>query len=246
MDIKTIFLTSKGLQNINGINSDDDFTFIYGEKSFNMKINFAEFISPRISRLRSIDPTINSINFNFPFTELQDIFTEDTISILTRLSKGFPIDINQSQSFKLQLISVLLSNEELFNTIHESFHNSIDESNLYLYINHLKLINHFSDQSLFYSYSNIIEYLSSNFYSINKETLLALPKQILYLIISNNKLKLESEDQLYDFIHKIFNQDSDSSTNENERFDNIDIVSFYEKIIFIALSYDRIAKLLEI
>lgn len=203
METKTITLSSAGLQNINNVNSDDDFVFLIGETAIRMKISNAEFISPKISKIRLSDPTTFHYRFNYPITELRKVFTEDIIDLFHLISKGFPIEINEVQSFQMQILSVLLSNDELFLKISEAFKNSINENSLDLYLNHLRLIFKFSPQSSLYANSEIINYISSHFHSIDKAKLLSLPVDILEKIILNENLKLQNEDQLVDFIDEI-------------------------------------------
>lgn len=231
METKTITLSSAGFQNINNVNSDDDFVFIIGETAIRMKISNAEFISPKISKIRLSDPTTFHYRFNYPITELRTVFTEDIIDLFQLISKGFPIEINEVQSFQMQILSVLLSNDELFLKISEAFKNSINENTLDLYLNHLRLIFKFSPQSSLYANSEIINYISSHFHSIDKAKLLSLPVDILEKIILNENLKLQNEDQLVDFIDEI-------ETTEKT------ICVFYEKSDMKALSKNRLERTL--
>lgn len=76
---------------------------------------------------------------------------------------------------------------------------------------HLLMHYYQSSQSMqYYNYNNIIDYIAANFHRIEKSKLLPLPKSILFLIISNNKLKLYNENSFFDFIQQIF------KTDENE------------------------------
>lgn len=66
---------------------------------------------------------------------------------------------------------------------------------------------------------SLLRQISQNFYLIDQNKLVSLPKSILHTIISNEKLKLNSEDSLFEFINKIFEND-----NPN------DAIPFYELI----------------
>ena len=92
MSTKSIIITSSGLKNINLIKfqEDDDINLIFGNKNFQMKRIFAEFISPAISRFFQSDPTVDTIKFDDIFSSkkddfykfTKDIFIEDTISLI--------------------------------------------------------------------------------------------------------------------------------------------------------------------
>lgn len=64
--------------------------------------------------------------------------------------------------------------------------------------------------------------------------LIKLLKLIIYSIISNKHLKIESEDSLFDIIQNKFTNQSENSE------DCIDIISFYEEIDFSGLSFAQI------
>ena len=146
MSSKSIILSSAGLKNIilNDFNSESQFIFIFGEFELKMNTIFAEFVSPKVSHLRYADSTINSIQFDktYPNFEIsttnyaqsyRELFTEDIISIVYQISCGYSVEINQEQSFRLQLISILLENEELYDKINEIYPIDISETNINLY-----------------------------------------------------------------------------------------------------------------
>lgn len=232
--MKTIAISAKGIQNLNNFpNFDNDFTFYFSSiNSFKMKILNSEFISPKVSQLRQTDPTIQEIHFDYNSNNLQEYFSSDIISFLKNLSIGNSIDIDQSQGFKLLIISILLENPELFKVISDAFQIEINDSNLDQYIHLLIHLYQFSQSMQYYNYNNIIDYISANFHRIDKSKLLPLPKSILFLIISNNKLKLYNEDSLFDFIQQIFETDeNDSELNKN---------NFLEKVNFLRLSQEKL------
>ena len=152
--------------------------------------------------------------------------------MLHTLSIGDSIDIDQSQGFKLLIISILLENPELFKVISDSFQMEINDNNLDHYIQLLMHLYQFSPSTQYYNYNNIIDYISGNFHLIDKSKLLPLPKSILFLIISNDKLKLYNEDSLFDFVQQIFETDENDS-----EFDKND---FLEKINFLRLSKEKL------
>ena len=55
VDVK---LSSRGLNNITAVLDDSDFEFIVGGKRYKYNSFVAEFLSPKISRLRKSDPSV--------------------------------------------------------------------------------------------------------------------------------------------------------------------------------------------
>ena len=66
MEKKEFKISAEGLKNIVFNNScgDDDFVFIIGKHEIRMKKIFADFISPRISQIHQVDPTVDSFFIN--------------------------------------------------------------------------------------------------------------------------------------------------------------------------------------
>lgn len=242
MNYKRIILSSSGLKNIvlNTGLTKDEFKFIFNDRSFSMKSIYAEFLSPAVCRLHQADPTINSIQYDNYFNEFstlkfEDIFNDEIISLLHQISSGFSIEINEDQGFLLQIVSILMENEELFEKINENFQFNIQETNIDKYLENLNFFYSFTRKSKHFNYSKIIDNVASHFYSIHFEKLTKLPKSILYSIISNPHFKIESEDWLFDLINTIF-KDGKNEDDENE---NYSIIEFYEKVEFSGLSENK-------
>lgn len=92
---------------------------------------FAEFISPLVSHLHHSDPTINSIHFSYPsksyFSSIEEILTKENIEILQLISRGTEITINSKQVHKIQQISILLCNDDLFESLQKLYPESNKE-----------------------------------------------------------------------------------------------------------------------
>ncbi|KAK8891019.1 hypothetical protein M9Y10_028222 [Tritrichomonas musculus] len=237
-----MLISSSGLKNVI-INSgkENDFTFIYGDHEIRMNKFFAEFISPNVSRLRHSDPTANSIRIDniikdlsyFNFQSYDDLFTTDSISLLHQISSGHSIELNEDQSIKLRLISILLGNDELFAKINELFPLKINDSNIDQYLVNLPNLEYLSQISTEFSYSDLIDFISSHFFSIDQSKLIKMPKSILFSIISNKKLRITSEDSLLDFITEIFkNDENDEQFNINQFYEAIEINGLSENKLF--------------
>ncbi|KAK8876532.1 hypothetical protein M9Y10_006749 [Tritrichomonas musculus] len=258
MSGNSIKLSSDGIKNIvpNACQEDNEFRFIFGQKVIKMNPIYADFVSPAASKLHTSDPTISSIYFkdckfgkSKSQFQIEQIMSEDMVSLLKQISFGLPIQMNEEQTFKMRIISVLLQNNELFTMINENLKNEINETNLDFYLQDLLFYYEQNRTQLHsYNYQNIIDYIASNFHSIEQEKLLQLPKPILYSIITNKNLQLENEDSLLTFIQKIFINDEEEAEDEKENQDseeNINITSFYEAIDFLSLSESKFQEFVE-
>lgn len=165
-------------------------------KQIKMNTFFAEFISPAVSHLHKADPTINSINFelflkNSHDNNISSIFSDDIISILVQLSRGFSISINENQSNKLLLASIILGNGELFNKIWDIYPIDQNESQIDFYLQLLQF-SHDIDANLGsysqFNYNNIIDFLSKSFDLIDKQKIFSLHKSVIYSILLNLKM----------------------------------------------------------
>ncbi|KAK8845251.1 hypothetical protein M9Y10_021444 [Tritrichomonas musculus] len=232
MSTKTIILSSSGLKNLIRKSFDDEvFCFIFGEKEIIVNNIFAEFISPSVSQLHISDPTISSIKFDNFFNI--DI-TEDIILLFKQVSSGFSIELNEEQSYKMKILSIYINNEELYGKIEEHYPSSMTKDNIN---QNLQILPNFHSISFSSMKSKIIENISSNFCSIDQNKLLRLPKSVLYSILSNDHLKIQNEDSLFDFIKEIF-------LNDAEYSDELNIASFYELIEFANLSEKKFSEFL--
>lgn len=240
--MKSIFLSSSGLKNVVSRQSkEDDFVFLIGSKEIHMNRFFAEFISPSVSHLNHSDPTNNVIHFDND--KYQDIFTQDMVDIIQQISHGYSIELKEDQIHKMRIISIIFDNQELFNKINELYSIDIKENDATQLLTVLQNFQYFSPISSSFNYTGLVEFISSHFFSFDKNGLLKLPMNILYSILSSSHLKIENEDSLLDFIHQIFSNDNSNQKLINS--DNIEITAFYEVIEFNNLSEDKFREFLD-
>lgn len=71
MNKTSTILSASGLKNVH-INheTEEDFIFIFGKEELKMNNIYAEFISPRVSHIHQIDPTITTINFSSSLNQI--------------------------------------------------------------------------------------------------------------------------------------------------------------------------------
>lgn len=194
MSSLSIILSSAGLKNVfPKQNMNEEFEFVFGDRKMKMNNIFADFLSPVVSKLHLSDPTANCIDFTKQINGLT--FTDEVFSLLQLLSKGELIEIKDEQIFQIQAISVLLGNEELFSLINDKIDN-INGSNIDQYLDNLKILYQISPLSNCFNYKSVINYIASHFYSIDENKIISLPLSIIYSIISNENLVIDSEDSL--------------------------------------------------
>ncbi|KAK8897927.1 hypothetical protein M9Y10_000160 [Tritrichomonas musculus] len=228
MSDNSIILSSSGLKNIfKTKNQEEEFEFIFGEHKLVLQRIFAEFLSPLVSRMHLSDPTINYIDYTDRLKDLN--ISKEVLSQVELLSEGERICITKEQIFQMQIISLLLGNDELFSLIEEQYEDEIDENNIDKYLSNLNFFYTFSPIHKYVKCKSIVDYISTHFYSIDENKLLSLHSDILYSIISNEKLVIESEDSLFEFIEKL----SKAKAKVKEA---LDVVRFYEEIEFTKLS----------
>lgn len=233
----TIILSSSGLKNLVIRNQDQESQFIFkiGNKNIRMHQLYAEFISPTVSHIHQCDPTINSISIDCPQND--EFFTDEIISQIQRLSSSYSIEIEQKDSPLFRNLSLFLGNEELHHAIDELFPIDFSKSTTEELINELKNYEKFNKNVNSTFYSSIVQFIAGKFETINKQELKKVSKSILYSILTSDKLKIENEDELKDFIDDIFSN-SDDENNE-------DIIYFYETLDFTKLSLQKISEILE-
>ena len=208
-------LTCFGLCCVNWDCSDTDFEFVAGDcKVCRVHSVFAEFLSPKVARLRRCD--VSCTHYTFENSELFDVFQSFVANLLSGQSfrvehSNFPALLRLAQELENSgLLSSLLG---MINT--ESF--SLHEAILLLQGGIV-----FSDEV-----ENLKDFIASHFYEIKKEILDDLSLETSQLLLSSPSLKIEDEDSLYDFVR--------SRCEKDLRF-----TSLFEFIYFEYLSIDRV------
>jgi hypothetical protein len=103
---RTLALTSRGLANIPQSKERNDFTFLVGDTAYPCPPFVADFLSPKLCRLHTTDPTINKFRINTPDP---DHHFED----LLVLGSGHSIDVDESAESFLVSAARELENAEL-------------------------------------------------------------------------------------------------------------------------------------
>ena len=109
----------------------------------------------------------------------------------------------------------------LLNKINELFPPDFSTKNFNTCLEYAKSCYHFSKFSHDFDFSGLIDYLASNFCLIEEEKFLKRPNLIQYLIISNPKLQIHTEDSLFDIVNQIINNETSEEKGNTERIDSI-------------------------
>lgn len=207
---RSFILTTRGFKNITGEMAHDTFNFIVNGETFSCPRFFAEFISPIISKYHMADCTVDSFKIDIPF--------KGSFSDFLILSRGDPLEINDSNYHFIKYISKSLQNEELMDFFDKdnpvlSIDNVIDRLKAKKFENR--------------SYDKEINFIASHFYEIDENSLFDLEYDDLSLILSNDLIQPQSEDSLFDFICSLFDHDKS-------------YFSLFENIEFVYLSNEKI------
>jgi hypothetical protein len=189
-----ISLTSKGLINIPHPESRNDFDFIVGENHYPCPWYVAAFLSPKICRNSSIDPTqaefiVETADPNHQFCEILS------------LGRGETIDFTSSSSRLSFLISIAreFENGELLFSMKDQIDPELNLSNV---IPRLIERNEFK-----MPHYEEIEFIASRFYEFSLSSLSKVCLNDIEAIVSHPSLKMKSEDFLYEFIISRMNED---------------------------------------
>lgn len=178
-----------------------DFSFIVNGKEFKTNRIVSDLISPKISKNHSVDATFDTFTINTR--------NHGDFSIILNLINFQQIELPENQlPFISEVFEILGC--ELIDIIEPNRSTKLTFGNIF------KQIQFHSKYGNFYlkSLTEEIDFISSNFHSLyetNIEELENLDINILDFIINNDKLRIENEDQLLDFINILYEKDEKNS-----------------------------------
>lgn len=247
--MKTFLISASGIENIilSINNGDENFQFIIGKHEINMNRIYADFISPRVSKMHSFDSTVDSLCFNdfiYRTEQIDTVFTPELIENFKLMSKGKAIEVDENMAHQIKILSVLLDNEEIFNQMNQMFPFESKKDKFNDYLQFIGFFN--TKKSNFFKFNNnqLFDIISSNFFSFDEKKLLQLPIPILYSIISNKNLKVSNVDSLFDFINTLFKGKQNDGETDEKKWE-IKQTLFYEKINVNELSENKFHELLQ-
>ena len=242
-----ILLSSAGLKNI--IRNDVEyFTFKFGPSEMKIDKLFAQFLSPLVSRILLSDPTVDSLNFDYlsksNFPNFDQLFNDEIFGLLHKISRGESIEIDDVEAQKLMLISILLYNQELFDILCQSHPINFDIDHVEAYVQQAMVLNQMKEffKEDKFDISEVFDEMAKKFDLIDKKCLKNLPKSVIYTVISNKNLVVESEDSLFDFVMDVFESDESEKCEENDEYN---LMLFLEKIELGNLTEKKCAKYIQ-
>lgn len=223
---KTLLPFSQGLQNMllnPQVNKQEDFIkIVSGENSIMIHPLIADYFSRLIASRHFNDPTA----VVFDFTSCKSLFTSEMLTILENIVNCKSVTLNDDLGYKLRLIAIKLDCKELYQKVDELFpffkSQNINEE-VIQYIDYICDFYHYKMfPNDYVNCDQIIERIAQNFFIIDENNLIKLPKTILFLIISNDKFRSKNEDSLFDLIiRKLDSNDEDDSFDENQLLEQI-------------------------
>lgn len=193
-----IYLKTTNILNVPIHTYMDEFTFIVNNKKFKTTRLIADLISPTISKLHLIDPTINEFTIRTieqgDFSNILDLADFQKKQILEKEFQFYfevsEILGNESFEFQKEQENIEITSNNVFTLIkkHEKYQKTYSEL-----------------------YSKEIDFISSHFYELcenKEEEFIEISLNTLLEILNNDNFLIKSEDQLINFSFKLLNRDS--------------------------------------
>ena len=216
---KEVTLTWKGVSSVNWECSDSEFEFVFGkDRVCRVHVILAEFLSPRVARLRRCDISFDV--YRFEDSEVFDVFE----SLVSSLVSGEAVRVEKSNFPVFLRLSLELENDRLLCLLLGMMNIevlSLQEAIPLLRMG-IDLGTEFSDD-----FDKLRDFVAFHFHEIERQVLDDIDLETSRLLLSSPKLQIEDEDSLYDFIR--------SRSVNDLRF-----TSLFEFIYFEYLSANRI------
>jgi hypothetical protein len=211
-------LSVHGPANIKQTDEMNDFTFIVGGIGYGCPRFVAEFLSRHVCELRRNDNRMNEI----------EVITKDErkeFGRLLSLGRGSSILIDVENRLFYELLSAELLNDELQIHVSEQIDSNMTIDNVFERLIHQIQMN--LHLNLDFDYSREIEFITSHFHEIDilkQSGVIEVDLSIWSKILSSRKLKILSEDSLYEIVSSLVSRDHHyflflNFLNLNLRFD---------------------------
>jgi hypothetical protein len=176
-------LGSSGLANI--AKAENDFAFIVGNQCYKCPWFVADFLSPRVGQLHSVDSTVNE--FVIETKDEKDQFEE-----FLSFGRGAEVEVNEANRRFLLSVSAELGNCELYFSLSDSLETNGLLSRFCEDFNREDLLGCLNEKA--------IEFVATHFFELEQSYLNDLPIDVLSHILGHPSVALKSEDWLFNFI----------------------------------------------
>jgi hypothetical protein len=180
-------LSARGLPNVAVGDWSDHFTFVIGNHPYRCPSSVAYVLSPRVSKLQSIDATISELR-------LEVEYRDKLFGSVLEAAKGNSIAVDSDHRGVFEAIYAALWNSELCELVCGQLSDEVTMENV---VDRLRFLS--ANRC---DISAELEFVASYFddFLPRPQTLTTLPFSLLYDSISRGSLRIESEGGLYDFI----------------------------------------------
>jgi hypothetical protein len=182
-------LTASGMANIATSKTENDFSFLVGDTAYSCPWFVANFLSPRVAHLHSIDPSVDQfvIKTDDPDHQFKEILS---------FGRGLAVDVNETNRAFLASVASELGNYELYFALHEPFQTNLQVSTFCELFPPCDIGEALPEKA--------VEYLAEHFHDLESSFLNEFPISGLTQILSHPSLRLLSEDSLYEFLSSHF------------------------------------------
>jgi hypothetical protein len=180
-------LSVRGLANAEVRDWSDDFTFIIGDHRYRCGSSSAQFFSPRVSKLHSIDNTIDEIGIDVE---------DELFGSVSEAAKGSSLAVDSDHRGTFVTIYAALWNSEFYESVCGQLSDEVTMENVVDRIRFLSATR--------CNISAEVEFIASHFHDFlcRRDVLNAVPFSLHCEIIGHGSLRLQSEDRLCDFIRR--------------------------------------------
>jgi hypothetical protein len=190
-----IKLSALGLSHIAETKTEKDFTFIIGDDTYTCPWFVANFLSPSVSHLQEVDPSVNQ--FVIETEDPKKQFKEFLL-----FGQGSSLDVTEDTLSFLVSVALELSNFELYFALLDHFCDTTSVSTFCEHFGRFGPFDCFPDRA--------IDYIASHFYEIPNLFLTGLPLTAVSRILTSDQLKILTEDALFEYICRHFDRHRDS------------------------------------
>jgi hypothetical protein len=224
---RRLSLSAAGLQRLEGVNHERDFAFIAGDERYECPSFVAEFLSPRITTLRSQDITISEFVIR---TDDPNHYFGNIIA----LGFGGEVSLSGNELSFFRSVCGELGNYELFEKTLK------DEGALQSREEELKARLEFLREAEGSCHGNV-PIVASHFYEFSDSDIDKLSLAVLRTILGDPTLVVRDEDWVFELVHRRSSDDlSYFELLEFVRFEFVSDVCMKTAFDFISNSFDSL------